>query len=121
METVNTFIDQLLGLPFTVGLIFIIVGLIQLLIPPKKINSFYGYRTPRSMQSQPQWDFAQVYSSKKMMLGGVVLILLSMVKLVCKMNVSTQMTVSFILLAIVVAGLFISTEKAIKNKFPKSE
>lgn len=31
--------------------------------PPKKINSFYGYRTRLSMQSQLAWDYAQAYFS----------------------------------------------------------
>lgn len=32
--------------------------------PPKKINSWYGYRTIRSQQSQRHWDFAQRYSAR---------------------------------------------------------
>ncbi|NQX77480.1 SdpI family protein [Gilvibacter sp.] len=35
--------------------------------PPKKINSFYGYRTPKSMKTQATWDFANQYSSLLMM------------------------------------------------------
>lgn len=34
--------------------------------PPKKINSFYGYRTPNSMKTQATWDFANHYSSQLM-------------------------------------------------------
>ena len=75
METTNTFIDQLLGLPFTVGLVFLAAGLIQRFFPPKKINSFYGYRTTNSMKSQPRWEFAQQYSSGLMMLAGFFLLL----------------------------------------------
>lgn len=32
--------------------------------PPKTINSGYGYRSTRSMQTQEAWDFAQVYSGR---------------------------------------------------------
>lgn len=32
--------------------------------PPKTINSGYGYRSTRSMESQEAWDFAQVYSGR---------------------------------------------------------
>lgn len=32
--------------------------------PPKKINSFYGYRTHRSMKNQETWDAANNYSLK---------------------------------------------------------
>src|SRR5690606_26583074 len=31
--------------------------------PPKGINSWYGYRTPRSMKNQKRWNFAQKYSA----------------------------------------------------------
>src|SRR5690606_5945628 len=58
----------------SVGIIFIVCGLIMYLFPPKKINSLYGYRTAASMKSQAKWDFAQKYSAKIMCLVGLVLI-----------------------------------------------
>jgi len=56
------------------GSIFLITGLITHFFPPKKINPLYGYRTPRSMKNQCNWDFAQRFSTKKMVQGGLILI-----------------------------------------------
>ncbi|EOS63472.1 SdpI family protein [Oscillibacter sp. 1-3] len=38
--------------------------------PPQSINSGYGYRTARSMQSQAAWDFAHAYSGRFWVLSG---------------------------------------------------
>jgi len=35
------------------------------LFSPKSINSWYGYRTPRSMKNSRTWHFAQKYSANK--------------------------------------------------------
>ena len=34
------------------------IGLLFTFRPPRRINAFYGYRTRRSMASQPAWDMA---------------------------------------------------------------
>lgn len=39
-------------------------GVISLNRPPKQINSFYGYRTPRSMRDKRSWDYAQSMMSE---------------------------------------------------------
>ncbi|HMP98127.1 MAG TPA: SdpI family protein [Cyclobacteriaceae bacterium] len=44
----------------------LVIGYLFMRFPPKKINHFYGYRTPRSMRSQEAWDFANKYSSALM-------------------------------------------------------
>ncbi|MBZ9688959.1 SdpI family protein [Clostridium estertheticum] len=44
-----------LGIP----IIMVIFGLVLRFKPPSKINSFYGYRTTRSIKSQEAWDYAQ--------------------------------------------------------------
>lgn len=41
-----------------------VLGLIFLRWPPKKTNSFYGYRTQRSMQSQEAWQCANQFWPK---------------------------------------------------------
>ena len=52
------------------GLIFVLVGSIQYTFPPKKINRLCGYRTVASMKNQKQWDFAQQFSSVRLMQIG---------------------------------------------------
>jgi len=102
---------------FLVGVIFIIAALITLLFPPRKINSFYGYRTRRSMQSQDRWEFAQKYSSIKILIGGIALTLFAYLGLLINLREGIEVIVG-ILAAVISIGIPIYlTEKAIKNKF----
>ncbi|MDA0356796.1 MAG: SdpI family protein, partial [Bacteroidetes bacterium] len=57
------FDNPLFLIPSTSGLIFMLAGFIMLKLPPKKINSLYGYRTRSSMKNQERWDFSQKYSA----------------------------------------------------------
>jgi uncharacterized membrane protein len=34
--------------PYMIGLLFIIIGLLQKFLPPKNINTWYGYRSAAS-------------------------------------------------------------------------
>ncbi|SCP96204.1 SdpI family protein [Anaerobium acetethylicum] len=54
--------------------IIIVIGAVFKKHPPKKINSFAGYRTVRSMKSQKAWDFANRYSARLMLSCGVILL-----------------------------------------------
>lgn len=47
--------------------------------PPRSINSGYGYRSTRSMQSQEAWDFAQVYSGRFWVWAGKPTLAVSLV------------------------------------------
>lgn len=48
------------GLMFFISVIFYV-------FPPKKINSFYGYRTHRTMQNKDIWDFANSLFNKTLL------------------------------------------------------
>ena len=58
-------------------LIFLVIGLVFWMCPPKKINGFYGYRTTRSRKSQEAWDFAQRYSAKLMTIFGLAALIVA--------------------------------------------
>lgn len=60
-------------MPSIILFTFLLAGLVLYLFPPKKINGIYGYRTPRSMKNQANWDYAQKIGGKYMMLFGVVI------------------------------------------------
>lgn len=64
--------------PQMVGLMFIILGLLQKLFPPKKPNGFYGYRMPSVSASQPKWQEAQRYSAIIMMKLGLIYIIIGL-------------------------------------------
>jgi uncharacterized membrane protein len=63
-------------LPIIILVGFSAGGLILYFFPPKKINSIYGYRTPRSIKNQSNWDFAQKLGGKFMLIFGFIIFLI---------------------------------------------
>lgn len=59
---------------FFLPVIYIFVGL---LTPKCKHIGPVGYRTPRSMKNQKNWDFAQKLSGKYMLILGSVILLIN--------------------------------------------
>lgn len=105
------------AIPFICGWIFLIMSAVATIFPPKKINALYGYRTPGSMRSQERWDFAQKYSNRRMAEAGVLLILLSSVKLIFGDSPGAELGIGFGLLFGFTGYILFTTERAIKNKF----
>ena len=97
------------------GIVFFIVGFIMYKFPPKKINSLYGYRTATSMKNQQTWDFAQVYSAKKMMVIGFIMLLISINFIVIDFSANQVIIIGLILLLFSVLYLFLKTENAIRT------
>src|SRR5690606_32411124 len=91
--TMNTILEYCNQMLLCVGIVFIIVWAIMYIFLPKKINGLYGYRTQTSMQSQQKWDFAQTYSSKIMMLTGLIFSLIAPSKGLFKTNESTDLAI----------------------------
>ena len=46
--------------------------------PPRKINSIYGYRTPRSMKDQETWDLANRTWAKNLFKYSVPVVIVQM-------------------------------------------
>lgn len=116
METLNIFF----ALPALCGIIFAAAGVFMLVFPPKKINSFYGYRTIASMKSDAHWHFAQKYSSVRLILVGLVLFALSTLKLLVDIGENPQLYIGIALTLLAVFYILSATEKALKAKFPNT-
>ncbi|MBU2938461.1 SdpI family protein [Lacinutrix sp. C3R15] len=108
-------INYILEMPALVGILFIIIGIIMFIFPPKKINMFYGYRTNRSMKHQKNWDFAQKYSSKLLALIGVALTVFSTLNIFFKLKDQTEMIVSTTLIIGSIIFLIVKTENKLKK------
>lgn len=121
MDVINSVLTHVMGMPFLVGAIFCITGLITYVFPPKKINHLYGYRTSSSMKSKEVWDFAQRFSSIKMVQMGLLLIVISSLKWIIDLSIGQELIVSLISLSAVILFLFFSVERAIKKKFSNSK
>lgn len=97
------------------GIIFLIAGGMMYKFPPKEINSLYGYRTRQSMSSQEKWDFAQLYSSKLMILLSSVMTALSIALSFFYLNPVMALVLSFVLIFAVVILLFYFTERKLRK------
>lgn len=102
---------------FPIGIISIIAGWIMLKYPPKKINSLYGYRTKSSMKNQERWEFAQKYSSKKMIRLGFWLSIFGLLGSLIQVTEIASMIVGLTAMISMFVILFFKVEKAIKEHF----
>jgi len=100
-----------------VGGVYFAAGLIMALIPPRKINWFYGYRTNSSMKSQARWDFAQNYSARQLVRWGLILVAVSLIGLIIELDKIIELIISIVFIAISIFYLFRQTEMAIKREF----
>jgi uncharacterized membrane protein len=65
--------DNLLILHLTLGPLILVLALVFKRLPPRKINRWYGYRTPRSMRSQEAWNRANAYSANALLITAGLL------------------------------------------------
>ena len=97
-------------------------GLLLMKNPPKTINSYYGYRTRRSVRSQETWDFAHFYFGKLWLVCGLVSMPISLIP-ICLVLGKSEQVIS--MTGLIVLGLqtlimlvtILLTERALKNNF----
>jgi uncharacterized membrane protein len=110
-------IENILFIPFLIGIVFMVTAAVVYCFPPKKINYLYGYRTSASMKSQDRWDFAQRYSSKKMFQSGAALLAVSFIGLVLPLSVNTNFIIGIFLSLPSCLYMFLTTERALRKNF----
>ncbi|OXA99615.1 hypothetical protein B0A75_10770 [Flavobacterium oncorhynchi] len=94
-----------------VVLISLIIIILFKLFPPKKINSFYGYRTMSSIKNKSNWNFAQKYSAHLLIIL-LTLLLLFQVLLYFIYGSTTTIDLSIVSCLVVSFGIVIyKTEK----------
>jgi len=111
------FTHSLVILSGSVGAVFIAAGLLLKIYPPEEINSIYGYRSKRSKKNQDQWDFAQNYSGKLMILLGIGMALAGNLTAMIKISETTGVYIGLALVILVAVLTGYLTEGAIKRKF----
>ena len=117
MNVEYLFESEITFITILTGVIFIIAGIILYFFPPKNINGLYGYRTTASMKSQENWDFAQIYSAQKAILSGIILCIVGILVGFVSISENLQTVIGLSMLFSACIYLFISTEKALKQKF----
>ena len=112
----------ILACDILIPVLMIIIGILMKYIPPKKINSFIGYRTARSMKNIEAWNYAQKYTGKLMLIIGVLSLIPSIVIHIPFYNEgddflgNLSIIVVVIQLTLLIANIII-VEFELKNKF----
>lgn len=61
-----------------IGSIFFLIGFVFLILPSKKINFIYGYRSYLAKQNERNWQYAQKISTRYFLLFGGVMALIGL-------------------------------------------
>lgn len=108
-------------LGFILPIILIIIGLTFSKHAPKKINSFSGYRTERSMKNIETWKEANKYSAKLLLKYAIYLLSLITISLIFTFKSCALMAMVDILSILLGIGLvfavIIKTENHLKKVF----
>jgi uncharacterized membrane protein len=115
------YFDQFLEIPLFAGILFLIIGIILFKFPPKKPNSFYGYRTTRSMHSLEAWQFSQKYAAVKMLQVAMTFVAISTLGVWFDFVTITPVIFGSCVLIAGLVFLIFSTELALKLKFPNKK
>jgi len=110
-----------------IGIVFTIAAVIFKKFPPKKINMWYGYRTGLSIKNQETWEIAQEYSSKLMVIEGIILIIFGVIfgVISAQMENKVKNVILFIFIVIIIPVIFFwliaSTEIYLRKYFNKKQ
>lgn len=67
--------ERLSVLHLLTGPLLLLVAILFRAFPPRRVNSLYGYRTPRSMRNDDTWKEANRYSANLMVgLSGLLVV-----------------------------------------------
>lgn len=95
------------------GLLFLFSVLFYF-FPPKKVNSFYGYRTNKAIQNQDIWDFANSFFNKQLLIYSVISLAGALLLVYINPKITWQpMAIMLLSLAVSV----IKTEQALNSNF----
>lgn len=113
-------IENSTSVPFLVGSVFLLAGILMFVFPPKKINYLYGYRTTSSMKNLERWNFAQKLSSKLLMVFGIILLITGIIGLFFFSDQNVINTIGIVETILLAIFLFVKTEFDLKKKFGKT-
>lgn len=125
-----TLAEYLISMAFAVFTViaFIVAGIVLIRHADMEINETFGYRTPRSTKNKETWRFANIYSGKVFIIGGVIglamiiaaaVIMKSMgvTKLAWLVGVILELVIVFTVIPI----NMVSTEKQLIKRFDDKE
>lgn len=95
------------------SLLLLVISVAFKQFPPKKINSFYGYRTNASMKNNKTWKFANNYAAMWMSRFSLMLCILSLIVWGFTYSFTTTEMIMAPLLVIVLVATIVRTEMAL--------
>lgn len=101
----------------SIDLLFLLAGVIFRILPPKKINSYFGFRTTSSMSTQINWDLAHSYSGKLLILTSLISICICLILyFITTIQISIFIGLSLTIKAIYILLVIILTERKLRRK-----
>jgi uncharacterized membrane protein len=110
--------EKLSVLHLLFGPLFLIIALLFKFLPPKSVNHFYGYRTPRSMKNEDVWNEANRYSADLMLKFSFVVILYQCVA-VSLTSVIFSFLSTVVILTVCLSLMVWLTERHLNQHFDK--
>jgi len=108
-----------------IGIAYILNGIISVLIPPKKISLYYGYRTKFARKNQEIWDYANKRFIKIAIQYGIILVIIEAVFIVMFKSTTyyfiERVFISLILSIIIIAAPLVYIEFEIREKFKNEQ
>lgn len=106
--------DALTYVVTTNGLLFLL-SFIFWKFPPKKINSIYGYKTPKAMLNQQIWDFANSTFNNSLLIYAGISFIAGLVFATFLNAELTWQPMAFVFLSVIVS--IVKTERALTDNF----
>jgi len=90
--------------------------------PPKKISSYFGYRTLRSMKNIHTWTFAHQFFGKILLRNGIISLIITLMVMFLILhetneNITLYGTILTMILVVFMILPIIPTEKELKKTF----
>ena len=98
------------------GPLLLLLGLLFMLLPPKKINHLYGYRMPRAMINQDTWDEANRYAAKWLVYLSLMVTCLQLIILLVLKPLAAHITAA-VLICIAALAVIPITEHHLSKTF----
>lgn len=98
------------------AIVFIILGCLIRLFPPKTQNSSYGYRSFMSMKNQETWNEAQKYAGLTMIIFGLINLFLGLWAILTPIILNSEI-VQFVVLVIGTLAVIYINEARLRDIF----
>ncbi|WP_394907890.1 SdpI family protein [uncultured Mesonia sp.] len=96
------------------GFISVFAGIMLRTYPPKKINSFYGYKSYRSQKGKIYWLKAQQFAAKYILQIGLISLFCAPLDLLEIFSPFWSAVFGLTFIAITIVWLFLKVEKGLK-------